>query len=186
MSVLKQVEEFHKSFGHPVKDTPNIPSDRVELRVSLILEELHELAVASGKEATFVNLMMKKLLQIKGSMNNTDNGDIVECADAFADLLYVLYGAIHEYGLGGKIEAVSNNVHASNMSKLCNSIEQANRTVSKYASEGVDTYYAEVGEGLYAIYRTEDNKILKSVDYTPASLRDIVLGDSVNSVEGGN
>jgi predicted HAD superfamily Cof-like phosphohydrolase len=183
MEVLNQVEEFHKSFGHPVKEAPEVPMDRVKLRLSLILEELHELAVASGKEGTFAQLLADKLgityaTLIENGVVYLDvnKGDIVECADAFGDILYVTAGGIHEYGLGKVMGAVSCNIHDSNMSKLCKGIELTHRTMESYASKDIETYYKMVGDDLYAVYRAEDNKVLKSVEYTPTNLKPIVLG----------
>ena len=41
---LTSVAEFHKTFQHPILETPQIPSEtRCKLRVSLIAEELKEL-----------------------------------------------------------------------------------------------------------------------------------------------
>ena len=72
---LNQVAEFHRTFGAPILDTPQIPSkQRCELRVSLLQEELDELREA------------------------INNNDIVEVADALADLQYVLSGAVLEFG----------------------------------------------------------------------------------------
>jgi predicted HAD superfamily Cof-like phosphohydrolase len=185
MEVLKQVEEFHRAFGHPVKETPLVPLDRAELRLNLILEELHELAVASGKLGTFNKLMIKKLCldieevvglhDVELVIEDTNEGDIVECADAFGDILYVVAGGIHEYGLGQVMSAVSDNIHGSNISKLCKGIELTHRTMGKYAADGIETYYKMVGEDLFAVYRAEDNKVLKSVEYTPTNLAPIVL-----------
>ena len=44
---LNQVAKFHKTFQHPVVESPAIPAaDRCKLRVSLIQEELDELQEA--------------------------------------------------------------------------------------------------------------------------------------------
>ena len=48
------------------------------------------------------------------------NKDIVEIADALGDMLYILCGTILEHGLQYKIEAVFDEIHRSNMSKLDN------------------------------------------------------------------
>lgn len=65
---------------------------RCALAVDLIREELNELAAA------------------------IDQNDIVEVADALADLQYVLSGDVHEFGLGSRFGSLFEEVHRSNMS----------------------------------------------------------------------
>lgn len=148
---LNQVAEFHKTFKHPIVDTPQIPSeDRCKLRVELISEELKELQEA------------------------IEENDLVEVADALCDIQYVLSGAVLEFGLGEKFKTLFEEVQRSNMSKACKSIEEAEKTVAYYEKErNTPCYYKEV-DGLFLVYRTEDNKTLKSVNYSPANLGKIL------------
>ncbi|RDB06604.1 nucleoside triphosphate pyrophosphohydrolase family protein [Runella aurantiaca] len=150
LDCLNQVAEFHRTFKHPILDTPQIPSaDRCNLRVALIAEELKELEVA----------ILEK--------------DIVGVADALADIQYVLSGAVLEFGLGSKFKALFDEVQRSNMSKACNTIEEAEATVKHFEAKGTECYYKEDSEK-YLVYRTADNKTLKSVFYSPADLESIV------------
>lgn len=144
---LNQVAEFHRTFKHPAPTTPAIPSkERCELRISLIAEELKELEQA-----------------IK------DN-DLVEVADALCDLQYVLSGAVLEFGLGEKFKDLFDEVHRSNMSKACKSLEEANETINHYkTAQECDSYYREE-DSLFLVYRRADNKTLKSINYSPADL----------------
>jgi len=152
LDCLNQVAEFHRTFKHPILDTPQIPSeDRCKLRVALIAEELKELEVA--------------ILE----------NDIVGVADALADIQYVLSGAVLEFGLGGKFKALFDEVQRSNMSKACNTIEEAEATVKHFEAKGTECYYKE-DSSKYLVYRTADNKTLKSVFYSPADLDSIVTG----------
>lgn len=147
---LNQVAEFHRTFRHPVLEIPMIPSeDRARLRVALLAEELKELEVA--------------ILQ----------NDIVEVADALCDLQYVLSGAVLEFGLGEKFVDLFNEVQRSNMSKACNSLEEARETMQHYKDKGVDCHFKEDG-GRYLVYRTADNKTLKNIHYSPADLVSIL------------
>ncbi len=149
---LSQVAEFHKTFKHPIQDSPRIPSrDRCNLRVSLLAEELHELKQA------------------------IDDNDLVEIADALCDLQYVLSGAILEFGLADKFKTLFDEVHRSNMSKACKSMEEANDTIQHYRkNQQCDAYHKEE-ESLFLVYRTNDNKTLKSINYSPADLKGILL-----------
>ncbi|UPT66477.1 MAG: nucleoside triphosphate pyrophosphohydrolase family protein [Sphingobacteriales bacterium JAD_PAG50586_3] len=148
---VNSVAEFHETFNHPILDTPQIPSpERSKLRVDLIAEELDELRQAIA-----------------------DN-NIVEVADALADIQYVLAGAVLEFGLADKFKTLFDEVHRSNMSKSCNTEEEAQLTVTHYKdNHSTEAYYLQRGE-YYNVYRTGDNKTLKNVNYSPADLATIV------------
>jgi len=144
---LNQVAEFHTTFKHPILAAPVIPSkERCELRISLLAEELKELQQA------------------------VDDNNLVEVADALCDLQYVLSGAILEFGLGEKFKDLFDEVHRSNMSKACKTVEEANQTIAHYKNTaGTDAYYKEM-DGLFLVYRVADEKTLKSINYSPANL----------------
>jgi predicted HAD superfamily Cof-like phosphohydrolase len=148
---LNQVAQFHQTFGAPILAEPTIPSkERCGLRVSLLAEELDEL-----KEAIAAN-------------------DLVEIADALCDLQYVLSGAVLEFGLGEKFVDLFNEVQRSNMSKACQSLEEAKYTVKFYQDK--DGTEAEIKEehGVWKVFRKSDNKVLKSINYSPADLVSIL------------
>ncbi|MFZ6009968.1 MAG: hypothetical protein ACOYXT_06415 [Bacteroidota bacterium] len=148
---LNQVAEFHRTFKHPILDKPTIPAeDRCKLRVALLAEELKELEVA----------ILEK--------------DIVEVADALCDIQYVLSGAILEFGLGEKFKELFEEVQRSNMSKVCETEEEAKETVEHYMKkDGTECYYLKEGDK-WLVYRKADNKTIKSIRYSPADLHKIV------------
>jgi predicted HAD superfamily Cof-like phosphohydrolase len=148
---LNLVAEFHRTFKHPILTTPAIPAeDRCKLRVALIDEELKELEVA----------ILEK--------------DIVGIADALCDIQYVLSGAILEFGLGEKFDPLFREVQRSNMSKACQTEEEAKATVDHYLSkDGTECYYKEE-DGKWLVYRKSDNKTIKSINYSPAALEKII------------
>jgi predicted HAD superfamily Cof-like phosphohydrolase len=150
---LNQVADFHNTFNAPILENPQIPSEkRCQLRVALLQEELNELSEA-----------------IK------DN-NIVEIADALCDLQYVLSGAVLEFGLGDKFVELFNEVQRSNMSKACNSEEEAQRTLEHYKQkDGTEGYYKQIGDK-WVTYRNGDDKVLKSVGYSPANLSSMING----------
>ena len=142
---------FYAKIGAPILAEPTIPStERCGLRVSLLAEELDEL-----KEAIAAN-------------------DLVEIADALCDLQYVLSGAVLEFGLGEKFVDLFNEVQRSNMSKACQSLEEAEYTVKFYQDK--DGTEAEIKEenGVWKVFRKSDNKVLKSINYSPADLVSIL------------
>jgi predicted HAD superfamily Cof-like phosphohydrolase len=147
---LSEVAKFHELFNHPILEKPNIPSaKRCNLRVELIQEELNELQQAI-----------------------IDN-DIIEVADALCDIQYVLAGAVLEFGLKEKFADLFDEVQRSNMSKACETIEDAEATLEHYAQLGTEAYY-KPQDGMYLVYRKDDNKTLKSINYSPADLKKIL------------
>jgi predicted HAD superfamily Cof-like phosphohydrolase len=89
----RMVREFHETYGVPIMPVPSFPShERCALRESLLEEEWIELREAQAKR------------------------DIVEVADALADMLYIIHGTALEYGI--PLDSVVSEVHRSNMSKL--------------------------------------------------------------------
>ena len=152
---LNQVADFHRTFNAPILDTPQIPSEqRCELRVNLLQEELNELSQA-----------------IK------DN-NLVEIADALCDIQYVLSGAVLEFGLGEKFVELFNEVQRSNMSKACDTQQEALMTLSHYKKkDGTEGYYKKIN-GKWLVYRASDDKVLKSINYSPAELKKIIKNES--------
>jgi predicted HAD superfamily Cof-like phosphohydrolase len=120
MTNFGKVEEFMDAFGQNVESEPQW-SSVAELRYALIEEELHELREA------------------------LDDKNIVEVADALTDLLYVVYGAGHSFGIN--LNECFEEVHNSNMSKL-----------------GAD------GKPIYR----EDGKVLKGPDYWKPNLKKVM------------
>jgi phosphoribosyl-ATP pyrophosphohydrolase len=87
------VKEFHQAFGQRVGEKPELP-DRKErtLREKLLEEEFNE-------------YMRAEL-----------NDDLVEIADALADIIYIACGTAVSYGI--PLDRVFTEVHRSNMAKL--------------------------------------------------------------------
>ncbi|WP_136444040.1 nucleoside triphosphate pyrophosphohydrolase family protein [Pacificoceanicola onchidii] len=91
---LSTVRAWHEAFEVPIKDSPVLPEDRVQMRLAILEEEVAELREA------------------------VEAGDMVEVLDALCDIQYVLDGTFLEFGMHGVKGAAMGEVHASNMSKL--------------------------------------------------------------------
>ena len=149
---LNGVARFHRTFDMPILNDPTIPSaDRCKLRINLLMEELEELQEA------------------------IEDNDLVEVADAFCDIQYVLSGAILEFGLGDKFAELFAEVQRSNMSKVCESREVAEATLEYYRNERDTEGYIVEREGEFLVYRKSDNKVLKSINYSPADIEGKLL-----------
>lgn len=120
MTNFEKVAEFMTAFKQDVETEPGWTSVS-ELRYDLIDEELKELRQA------------------------LDERNLIEVADALTDLLYVVYGAGHSFGIN--LDKCFEEVHNSNMSKL--------------------------GEDGEPIYR-EDGKVLKGPNYWQPDLKKVL------------
>jgi predicted HAD superfamily Cof-like phosphohydrolase len=98
---FEKVGDFMEACDQEILDEPQFPDGEVvHLRTALIQEEFDEL------------------------LEGIESRDIVEVADALTDLLYVIYGAGHAFGID--LDACFEEVHESNMSKLVNGYAQKN------------------------------------------------------------
>ena len=92
---IMSVHEFHESFLIGNANEPKLVEEKdYVLRHNLMKEENEEYIDACKK------------------------GDLTEIADALGDQLYILFGTILKHGLQHKIEAIFDEIHRSNMSKL--------------------------------------------------------------------
>ena len=93
MSNFDDVKDFMEIYGQEVKTKSSFPNEKIiQLRYDLIKEELDELSLAIKEK------------------------DIIEVADALTDLLYVVYGAGHAFGID--LDKCFTEVQRSNLSKL--------------------------------------------------------------------
>jgi hypothetical protein len=89
------VGDFHRKMDVFQPDKPQLPKrEHFGLQMDLIAEEFCEL------EAAY------------------ENGDLIACADALTDSLYVLVGMFNRFGLGDRISLLLDEVHRSNMTKI--------------------------------------------------------------------
>lgn len=113
----QNVKDFMVKAGQSTPEKPTVPpiKDRI-LRVRLLMEEVLELAEASGVE---INLRYKKFpisMDTLDFEHNLCDPDLEGIADALCDINYVNEGAGVTYGLD--LEPFQSEVHRSNMSKF--------------------------------------------------------------------
>ena len=146
---IDEVEEFNAVMGKPNNYEPTIPERKEwEFVYDFILEELEEYRTAC------------------------EEGDIVEVLDALCDITYVATGnGTMLHGLKDKIWPAYQEVQASNLSKACQTEEDAKATVIQRSSEqGEECHYEKVGD-YYVVYRTRDRKVMKNVKYFKPDLK---------------
>ena len=90
---FEKVGDFMEAFGQEVLYIPTMPDFNLSaLRLDLIEEEVQELRDGLAKKS------------------------MLEIADALTDILYVVYGAGHAFGID--LDDCFHEVHSSNMTKL--------------------------------------------------------------------
>jgi len=93
MSYFTDVRDFHQAFGQRIGEKPELPDDAERtLRVKLLREEFREYLDGESFE------------------------NLVEVADALADIIYIACGTAVSYGI--PLDDVFAEVHRSNMAKL--------------------------------------------------------------------
>lgn len=167
MNYQTKVKEFMLTFGQECPPKPVVidKKNRI-LRVKLLLEEVLELAEASGVEIAVGNDWIVDTDCVKNGVisfkTNNNNVDLIGVADAIADISYVNYGAANAYGID--IEPIENEVHASNMTKLFTTEEVDNLPSGEF------TYNPARLTGKCLLVKNRDGKVQKSPSYTPANV----------------
>lgn len=147
---FEKVIDFCVCANHPVhakhqEDIFDTKSERVDLRLKLIQEEVKELEQAI-KEKNFT-----------------------EVIDALSDILYVTYGAGAEFGIN--LDKTFDLVHKSNMTKFCKTEEEAKDTVEWYKKNELrykkPSYRKSNDDSHWVVYDAETDKALKSINYKP-------------------
>ena len=141
---ISEVEEFNEVMGKSYQNrtTPTINSKDAQFVIDFIQEELDELKFA------------------------VEGKNIVEIFDALLDITYVGLGnGALVFGLKDKMLDGYAEVQASNMSKICNTIEEAEKTVKVRSEEQGEPCHYKESNGQYVVYRSSDNKVMKSINY---------------------
>lgn len=147
---INNLVEFSQAFNFDCHEEHKWPDEHVaNLRVNLIDEEFSELKLALA------------------------DGDSVRVLDALGDIQYVLSGTVVAFGFTKHFAEAFAEIHRSNMSKACKTMDEAVAT-AKYHSEGGTECHIEQNGELFLVRRTSDNKLLKSINYSPADLSQFV------------
>lgn len=172
-SYINKVEEFMITFNQEINSKPITVVDELTfLRLKLILEELCELAQSCNKNVygKFTQHLQDKYLEFFNTFNEERSDNLKEKLDALLDLQYVLSGAVSTFGFGNVFDEAFEDVHQSNMSKVCRHYKEAELTQNFYSKQGINTNIIEDIEGKFLILRDEDKKVLKSINYKKVEL----------------
>lgn len=196
-----KVKQFQIASGQPVSDVPyTMTKEESDFRESLLREEIRELQYAivdnnrveildalcdiiyvnSGTanmigekvedidDCWFYNpFVMKSKEELVESLNEIQTDDVW-----LINLQLILIASAYEFTLEN-FKTALDRVHESNMSKFCYDIKTAERTQEFYKKQGIETYI-EPRNKMTVVYRKGDGKVLKSVEYFPVQLQDLV------------
>jgi len=159
---VNEVEEFNEVMGkgYQNRTTPTINPKDAQFVIDFIQEELDELKVAVQER------------------------NIIEIFDALLDITYVGLGnGALVFGLKDKILDGYAEVQASNMSKICQTLEEAEETVKlRSEQQGEPCHYLSDGKGKYVVYRSSDNKVMKSINYFKPDLEQFFTKEEINNI----
>ena len=111
--IQQNVIDFHKKFGHPVRDTPQaIGVSEAMQAYGFIEEELNELWDDG--------MGMQSSCGEPGCCTTEYSPDIVEIADALGDVVFTAYGMAVRFGID--LDRVLAAICESNMSKEANGL----------------------------------------------------------------
>lgn len=180
--LYRDILAFRSTFDLPCEDAASLDDKADDLHTALAVEELTELAEADS---------------------------LVEQADAIVDSVYVLMGRAVQLGAKGFRDSIEvsylidlllqisarlsidfvacwDEVHSSNMSKVCRDQKEFVDTQAHYAEKGVDVIDS-IKNGFIIAKCAHDvemdgklireGKVLKSVYYRPANLTKLVMSE---------
>ena len=133
-------------------------------RTSFSMPVRNELTVPNDAELTLaVNLIQEEFDELKEALNDLREGKFNSTADAIGDLYFVVSQMAYITGLVP--EELINTVYKSNMSKLCFSEIEADKSIQAYKEKGVRAYHQKIGNSKYVIRNLDTNKVLKGINF---------------------
>ncbi len=190
--LLEKVREFHLSFNHHIGNGINFPSEKnCKLRLDLINEEENEYitAIKELNKIEIIDGLCDVAYVIAGAYLTFGLSPKISQDYFVNDELYINacenkdFNGIQRY-LDFKLKQLNNNinkhqfntflnafneVHRSNMSKACSSLETAHKTMAQDKYKDIPVEFIE-RDGLFFIYKKENSKTIKSIDYSEADL----------------
>jgi predicted HAD superfamily Cof-like phosphohydrolase len=149
MDSFQLIKDWRTSFGLPVRTELTMPSqEELKLALDLIKEEHLELKVACAQRlASEENCL-----------------PFNEVADAIGDLYFVVTQLACVMGFNP--DELIQKVYDSNMSKLCETEEEANLTIDWYdKNKAIKAYKNQLENGKFVIRNSETNKVLKGLNF---------------------
>ncbi len=173
--LYRDITEFRSTFDLPVATPASLDDKADTLHTSLAIEELTELAEADNKTeqadaiVDSVYVLMGRLVHL-GDAKVSDNL-------AISYLIDLLLNVAANHGID--FLPCWDEVHSSNMSKVCRNEQEYSETEAFYAEQGIKLMAVQKGDYIIAKCAQDfvsegktirQGKVLKSVYYRPADL----------------
>jgi len=153
---FQNVTEFNRLFGNKTYTTPRLD-------------------IFDNDQKTVISCMSLITEEYKELVEAIETKDFTETIDALADLIVVIGGMACRFGID--LDKASDIVHKSNMSKLCTSEDEAQKTIEWYKENDTrydSPYYELALDGVHYVVRNKSTgKILKNMNYTPANFKSL-------------
>lgn len=171
---IADVRQFLVAGGkrYPVKPG-YILRDTLFLCLSLMLEELYEIASQTGRSTfdrfkALVDKYQSKYKDVDGQYNNA------ELLDGLIDLEYVQKNAVILWGFAGIYAEAWEMVHSANMSKFRMTEQQADRTIAELGVlQPTHEFRKEQGTYGWTVLR-DDDKIMKPIPFRAPDLNTLL------------
>lgn len=167
----EQVAEFHRVFGHGIRETPGLPpEDRIRFHLGMIVEETFELLEAMNPEGQSLTLEAAKKMALSAIESHL-NIDLPEAADACGDIDYVVQSFRTAFGI--QAGPIADAIQAANMAKAavcghCNG-KGYSTGISIAAGENRNCFPCG-GSGRIVNKRREDGKVIKPEGWKPPDI----------------
>ncbi len=173
--LFSDITEFRTMYDLPINSPENFDEKHDELHTNLIVEEMGEFGDAL-KNICRLDAIVDSVYVLMG--RNVQHGKFLIELDHVIDLFLAM---ANRYELD--FDAAWDEIHSSNMSKACKTQDEYDLTEAFYKERGVIVYPTHKG-GLIIVKCKEETtfkgdiikpgKVMKSVNYRPADLTQIV------------
>ena len=173
--LYRDITEFRSTFDLPVAAPGSLDDKADTLHTSLAIEELTELAEADNKTEQ-ADAIVDSVYVLMGRLVHLGNAKVSDNL-AVSYLIDLLLNVAVNRGID--FVPCWDEVHSSNMSKVCRNEKEYAETEAFYAEQGIklmavqkgDYIIAKCAEDFVAEGKTiRQGKVLKSVYYRPADL----------------
>ena len=154
---IERTKHLQEVWCNDVPDTPNVTLGKLLNSHHQIEEELSELTDIIG-EIT--------------NLEYTEDSDrcIEKVSDVAVDLIEYINQMLVNCGLVDRFNTDSYKIYENNLTKTCDTFEDAVKTVAMYQEKGVECFIDSHPLGWYVVKRLSDNKVMKPWDFVSVEL----------------